>query len=499
MFLTQFAQRRHLFLVSGFFLLLLLVVVSALRQDPHTAVAAPQETPTTMVAEDVTSYTLAHPRLIWRTASQCDELPSLLNQVSDTAVPEDPELISRLFVTGGNSRVIWSKNDPRPPGSCNPYKFLSNVVGDGNYVYWADESGLVRQSVEANAQDEPEVVSTAVKSTHNGNKVLLALSDDHIYALIYPTPISAQILRFSKSTLTADPAYSILGYGTQLAADEDGVYWLFSGSLWRATYEQGTGWDAASIATGVTSFASSDFYLYIARGNNIVRYNKVDGSTTTPLYTSSSPNAPNIYNVVHSQSATGELFFLESRESKACPDCFIEYTQVLFRMGPNGGPFVPLYTKASPLIINVFNLQAADGYVYWQEDDTIQRLTQNADALPQTNITIERIEVTQGTQDINNNVPLIGGRRTFVRVFGLSAGADVPNVTAYLYRVNPATLEPIGDPLVPMNSQGGTHNVVHPVHVPLLLDNSFVYELPLSWVQTGQPLRLKAVVNPFNN
>lgn len=484
------------------FCLLLPLLISAgqvatatpVKEEP-TAVAIPDETPTIMVEEGVHSYTVAYPRLVWRTMSDCSAPPGLTSGEGQTAVaPEDPELISRMFVSGGNIRVLLEKNDPRPPAECNPYKFHSNLVGDDDYVYWADDTGLVRQSTEANANNAPQLVSSAIKSTHNGNKVLLAITDDYVYAIIYISAISSQLHRIDKQSLAAVPHIGIIGYPTQLKADDDYAYWLFSGALWRADYA-GT-WTAVSIATSVTSFASSNFYVFIARGNQIVRYSKGNGTTSAPIYTSTSPHSPNIYSMT---ADSLNVYFLESRENLPCPECFMEYTQVLFRLQWSGGTAAPLYTKVSPFAgLNVVNLQQGNDYLYWHEDTTIRKLAKNAAALPQTNIIINRIEVTQGIQSTSNGVPLIGGRRTFVRVFAMGQGAEAYNVTAWLYRVNPNTLQPIGDPLVPMNSTGGTHNTVHSLMLPILLDNSFVFELPLSWVQAGTPLRLKAVVNPYN-
>ncbi|MCB8945091.1 MAG: BACON domain-containing protein [Ardenticatenaceae bacterium] len=459
--------------------------------------------PTIMVSKEAHYYTLAAPRIIWRTLSDCSEPPSLT-----PSAPQDPELIRRVFTTGGLIRTLLEKNDPRLPQECNPYHIHSNLVADGSYVYWADDSGLVRQSVFANATDEPELMSAAIKSTYNNSKVELAETNDYIYALIYATPISGQIWRINKNNFAATPSYGILGYGAKLSADEQYVYWTFSGTLFRAQYQSGTGWTSASIATNVTSYASEGLrttctttcvnthYVFIAKNHQMVRYNNLNGGTSSPIYTSTSPDAPNIYNIISDGS---HVFFLESRQYLPCPGCFFEYTQVLFRIGRSGGTAAPLYTEISPLTtLNVFQLETDGEYIYWQEDDTVQKLPNDVTALPQTNITINRMEVTQAIQNINNSVPLIAGRRTFVRVFAQADGVYVPNVTAFLYRVNPLTLQPIGEPLAPVNTTG-THLIVFTQPLPQMLDGSFIFELPLSWVQSNAPLKLKVVVNPYNS
>lgn len=116
-------------------------------------------------------------------------------------------------------------------------------------------------------------------------------------------------------------------------------------------------------------------------------------------------------------------------------------------------------------------------------------------------VQITGVEVTQGIQDLANSVQLIGGRRTFVRVYVKSDGPVVPGVTAILSGVgnifcNPGTCPPSGSslvPLVPVNSVG-TRISVGPNPKRYNVDDSFLFELPWEWTNY-QSLHLHAVVS----
>jgi hypothetical protein len=81
---------------------------------------------------------------------------------------------------------------------------------------------------------------------------------------------------------------------------------------------------------------------------------------------------------------------------------------------------------------------------------------------PPTNLHVTGMEVTQAIQDLANSVPLVSGRRTFVRVYVQSDGPAVPGVTATLSGAGTilapgapggAVTVPLGS-LVPVNPYG---------------------------------------------
>jgi hypothetical protein len=113
-------------------------------------------------------------------------------------------------------------------------------------------------------------------------------------------------------------------------------------------------------------------------------------------------------------------------------------------------------------------------------------------------------EITQGIQDTANNVPLIIGRRTFVRVYVRSLGAAIPGVTATLSATGqipctPGTCPPLPTSaertiLIPINSVG-PRITVRPNPKRANLNDSFLFELPSEWVNNFKSLRIHAVVS----
>lgn len=461
--------------------------------------------PTTLVSSGVTNFNLAEPRVVWHTSANCTEPPGL---VAEGAAPEDPEIISRIPNYGGLIRQIFFRNEDRPVGECNPYHIYSNVVADGDYAYWASDNGLVRLSLEANPTDEPELMSASIKSTANNNQVILAQSENFVYAITYNSASTSRVWRVQKSNLDSALVDEVAGLASSLSATSEYSFWIANGTLWRA-YFFIAGFTVEPIATGVSSYHAEGTrvvcligcyttdYVFIGKGRSIVRYDNETNTTSATLYTSNHPEDPTF--IFSMTSDLLNVYFLEARAFYPCPGCFQLYDQILFRMSRAGGTATPLYEHQSPLAlyVDLYDLQTDWEYLYWQEADSVLKLPNNAEALPQTNMHITRLEVTQGIQDINNSIDLIGNRRTFVRAYAQADGQVVGGVTAWLYRVSPINNAVLAGPLAPVN-YSGTHLPVFAGPLPQLEDGSFVFELPLDWVQTGQALKLMVVLNPYN-
>jgi hypothetical protein len=105
-----------------------------------------------------------------------------------------------------------------------------------------------------------------------------------------------------------------------------------------------------------------------------------------------------------------------------------------------------------------------------------------------------RIEINQSIQDTSNSVFLIRNKRTFVRVH-LSTNQVLSGVTARLSgTINGNN---VGPTLVPLNPSG----VINVVPAPNtgMVNDSFLFELPSSWITGSGPLVLAVTVNPFHS
>ncbi|MDY7079955.1 MAG: hypothetical protein SXV54_24000, partial [Chloroflexota bacterium] len=333
----------------------------------------------------------------------------------------------------------------------------------------------------------------------------LAQDSDYVYVL----PTSGSLYRIRKTD--GSPFIRVTDPGTSphnLQVDGKYVYWITGGDLKRIPRE-GSPVFITTIASGVSGYYPEGRklshciigqgcyyteYVFIGQGDQVVRYDNLTSDTSDPIYTSTEVTAQVYSLVTHYVSLFGasHLFLFESREFNCDPFC--NYQDVLIRTGRSGGTAEALYQTVSTLPEQKVadHLETDTTFLFWEESGALQRLPNDAAALPQINLDASFLEITQGIQDTYNSVRLIENRRTFVRVYASSDGDPVPGVTAYLYRTNSSD-EILEGPLVPVNPVG------QQITVPswsnrTKINDSFLFELPWSWTQGT--LYLRAEVNP---
>ena len=480
--------------------------------------AAPLDIPDIVVASDVSDYAVAAPKVFWSTRSAgCPPAVAAAAEASAPKSPNSPEspaivpydeYVRRVSIYGSEPRTLWQNIT----SVCGTSRIIaSNIVADSDFVYWTTSSALVRQSTNANVGDTPEIVTTEISGTTE-----LAIDSVYVHVLkgggsnpnytarVWSVKKSDKSVKplASRTNLTGYPNSIASNLGTRLSGDSY-VYWLESGRLMR--YNLNT--DAiGSIATGVSNFypegpvtlcflvsCSTTDYVFIANGASLSRYNNVDSASDGVIYT-----APTNHAVQGINSDKNQLF-LNLRETLPCaPEpCFTSFVDHLYRRGrSNTGTAALLYTLGTPTIFGgIGTINTASDYVFWQEDATVKRLPKDAAALPKTNMKVTGFSITQGIQKPDNSVILIKDRKTFVRLFVQSDGpANVAGATARLYRVD--AIGNILGTVLPAN-QPNTNITIRTSPNRNNLNDSFLFELPWSWVAGGS-LRLKASLNPFH-
>jgi hypothetical protein len=112
------------------------------------------------------------------------------------------------------------------------------------------------------------------------------------------------------------------------------------------------------------------------------------------------------------------------------------------------------------------------------------------------NIKATGIEVTQGIQDLDNNVPLVSGKNAYVRVYAQAEQvlSVIYNVNAVLVgaRVAPPNPNVLLGILTPVNPGGQITVRTTPGRINL--NDAFLFQLPPSW-RTGT-VRLFAIIDP---
>ncbi len=441
-----------------------------------------QDVPTPLVPSDVAGFTLASPKLFWYNGVPA--CPPRLAAAGVAPAATYTQSISRIPAHGGLRRDLYQQGE-----DCDGGKITSNIVADANYLYWLAPTGLVRLSTSANPGDAYQLVNALV---HAYGQVVDG--GDRTYYLSPSSP-NTEIGYVLKSNNQRVNLTTVGGTASNLSTDGAYVYYMLSGTLYRLNPGVDVG---VALASGVTGYYAEGSRLgfcsinpprcffsnnvYIGQGRNVTVYNnRTNTLGSSPIYTSSDTTA-NVYSMT---SDSANLFVFESEQLPCSPPCFASYNYVLFRMTRSGGTPAPLYTYSSAFS-GTRGLTTDGTFLYWQENSVVQQLPNNAAALPQINMNITGMEVTQGIQNLGNGVPLIQNRRTFVRVYVKSAGASVPGVTAQLSS-NFGSLQPV-NPV-------GTSLTVRANPARNDINQSFLFELPWSWTQ-GQ-LQLTATLNPF--
>lgn len=491
--------------------LLLLPLFFFTTQPPPIASAVPLEpldtTPITLVNSGVTGYTIAAPKVFWNTTHPvCPPTDVPANTPADAAALNS-ELISRTSVYGTETRVLYDEDT----GSCNIFNIESNIVADDNYVYWVGPNGLMKLSTDANVGDAPTLMHAGIQMATDGQ---LILDNDNLYFLKvtgFNPNYTTTIYRISKGatpgslieTMATRNAYGrklgvshafLLGTGAR-----NYLYWLESGNLIMQNL------DDKSIITKVNTNNVVDYYAeggrvsctvfcsitdrvyYSNSSNQLWTFNS--GGTASLVYTS----ADQIYDIV---TDSDNIYMLESHENPCNPQpCFSSYTGYVTRRPRSGGSTDYLFVSDPQVLTPIpQSLAISDIYLFWQEGDDILRLPSNADALPLTNMRVTGLSITQGIQKSDNSVILIEGRRTFVRVFVKSDGTSVSGVSARLHSVTAGGA--VIDTLLPVNDVG-TDITVKSSPNRSNLNDSFLFELPWSWINSG--LRLRADLNPYHS
>lgn len=458
--------------------------------------AATLDTPTPHVFNGATRYALAAPKVFWYTGvEQCP--PGLAATAANTAAATvastsavSTELIRRIATYGSTVRTLYSE-----VRDCDEGQIYSNLAADANFLYWLGPNALMKLSVEANPGDAPQLVNALVKGFGE-----VANASDRIYTVHYLGNNNYEVNYVLKSNNQRVHLSTYSSVVSNLQTDGENVYYIVNGNLIRLKPGVDSG---VAIATGVSGYypegqrltfcTISPFQcffsnnIYVAKGRQVFIYdNKNNSLGSSPIYTSIDSTA-SIYSLV---SDFSKLFLFEKRTIPCTPEpCFPSSSYVLQRLPRGGGTADALYTYGPNFFSGPQGLATDGTFLFWQQEGTVQRLANDATALPQINLRVTGMEVTQGIQNLSNSVLLVKNRRTFVRAYVKSDGAAVSGVTA---RLIAPTLEASVAPVNPV----GTQITVRANPSRNDINQSFLFELPWNWTQQNT-LNLRLELNPY--
>ncbi len=414
------------------------------------------------------------------------------------------EEVSRIAETGGISRTIFAQDPPNPLcGAWSP-DVISPIGADDAFVWWMSDAAnaLVKLATTANIGTTPTPVYAGVSDSDDlaeyGNLVYL-LDDAYGLIRVNKTTGVGDLLRTDTQIganarqLYATPLYSAWIGGNQLRLFHNLTFAApIVGTDVNAIFPE----RSRCLDTQVTTCTIPN-NIFIGEAGRVRRYDADTGTLFPTLYFTPDPGGVVTELVVDENF----LYFFERRLIACNPDCFYRYG--LYRHPRNGGGTTEtqlLYLYPFDMPDNFrFDLQLGgpgNAYLFWRDNSQLKRLPRNAAAIPAIDLEVVAVEVSQGIQNLTNDVNLIKDKRTGVRVHVVAAGglfSHVDGVTAHLFRVNTSN-QIIAGPLRPMQNTDWIR--IHGIPIRDIFQGSFYYELPNDWVNDSS-LILRAEVNPI--
>ncbi|MFK7802167.1 MAG: hypothetical protein AB8G95_11080 [Anaerolineae bacterium] len=478
---------------------------------PITLESAPTAaTPEVIVKHSAHSYDLVESKVLWHTDYHCENDPNfpILSQYWHV-----PAMVKRVGTLGSPERTLFIQDEDRPVGQCNSYKIHSNIVSDGDHVYWVDDTGLVKLSIDADESETAQTINTFVQSIGNDKKVELAVGESKIYAITYEANGSSRVRQVPKG-VCGQFCIGVVnitrpGMAHNLSHDGKYLYWIENGALHRVIPGQAVTTIAPSEVTGyfaegaklscVGQFCVIKDIVFVGQGADLRPYNNETNTLGPAIYSATDPKTF-IYTIT---AVNNQLLFFEARPTET--ETFIFYNQVLMRTDREGATEAECtYSTlgSAPITIDADDLMAESGFVFWQEGTTVVRLPADIDACQPINISLSDMIVVQAVQNDKNEVPLVEGKRTYVRVLAETDGESAEGVTAHLYRINPLNDQIMDGPLIPINKTG-PYQTIKDEPREGLTDGDFLFVVPRDWVKDPTShslmngLSLKVVVNPY--
>jgi hypothetical protein len=428
------------------------------------------------------------------------------------AAPDD----APIFVLSDSSLVDWT------------------IGGTGGLAYWTSPCyggefrypvSLKRRSIWGGPQRQNNVPQEACLTFRS-----LIADSDGVYYFNYDGG-KLESLPTSWNTDQSAPVViaSVSAVSTRLRLDGNTLYWGANNQVWRVAKTGGTPVAVANTNTGLNDIGVDANYVYWLDSTGLWRENKtcsappcspvhlaaVPGSYLLPVssqgrvyWWSNSPPAQIWMWGCDVGCTSAPIYTIPSDHSWVFGELVSDGTSIFWTEGYDNGDGINFGGRlkrwnastsestlaTSPRIRQ--HLEVVGNDVYFSElstPPTLYRIPLNATPLV-FDFRADGWEVTQAIQNLNNDVPLVANRPTYVRVFGVSeAGAGGGFVTTALYGWRDGVPLP-GSPIYPLN---GTRKVATSTTYDrgrAESDGYWLFELPYSWATPGT-ITLQASVN----
>ncbi len=411
------------------------------------------------------------------------------------AIP--PQILSQPSARGSTS----ARHLPTSCDASRPYS-LTVALDAGNEMFWATwDSRIVRKRASASATAAPSLLTPMEGTVAAGvNHPSITTSSSYVYwtESYNDTYTPAKILgaRKSDGRLFLVRDLTALGGGAvKLQAVDDFrlVYLQINGDLVldRSVFVIGSGsrWERQVIDKNVTGFTVANERIYYALPAPM-------GAVELRSVPLSNVNSKTWHHFVQ---GTGSPRVAEL----AADSANLYWHEIRSHSGPiMRQPLPPTYHVPEALTDNLGDtdplwLESDGRHVFWMHDRaTIRQVAVGAAAVVH-DLAATGLEVVQAIQSPANDVPLVQGKATFVRLYGqiVSGGASSLDgwPMALLYGEKDGVALP-GSPIEPVRDVGGTRIFDRPAD-RTTLNEGFLFRLPREWTLRGA-ITLRGQLNP---
>lgn len=459
-----------------------------------TAPAAPTDTPIPVVSETLNEWTTGNGQLYWAERCFGGEFVA-------------PGYLRRKPLNGGTQRTLATTT----VGEC--VTFLNMAADEtGVYYYSVDAYGSAPRGIHHRPAGAPYDPPQVITPLSGGNLPMagsrLALGTDHVYWLTTDFETTPRLLRMNKDGSGAmETVANVAIDANDLLVDGNHVYWLDSSGLWRTDTSACTTLPCAKTklvnTTGSHLVLRRDgtlfgYQLYWVEQGNPQRIRRRSCSLLIDITTGEISESCSVGTLYTAPTDHAWRIGRPSTDGNAL--FWLEY---YFEIGTGSDNRLRRRTIGGLILGPVediaVNLTAGDGptalyngYVYFQHNG-IKKLPWNAAPI-ERDLTAVAMEVTQGIQSLNNDVPLVASKTTYVRAYGgQNDGPHANAVTARLEGTRGSTPLP-GSPL---NSINGTLRAETGMTFDRAdKDDGWLFQLPSSWTNDGT-VNLRLVVDPL--
>lgn len=405
--------------------------------------------------------------------------------------------VQRIPAQGGEVRVLHRPRD------CSDFGVWCKrlAVNPARDAFWITTAGTVVGLPHDHPANSPPTVLTSMESPAGVIPPVLTTSSNFVYwTENRPQPADGgKVYRVLQTgggrTLVLDLPAATGGGATDLQALDDSTFIMLRAnaalSLVRRTIitPPSAVWLNIPIASGVSSFCVEGSRIYFAAVANA-------GSGVQIL---AAPIADPTQPVLHTT--------LSGAGSPVVKELFVDRQNIYWQeQRADAGPIVRLSKSGGAaeaisysLSSNPLYLTGDGSYLFWITSDAIMRLPVDARAMD-SDLAATGLEVIQAIQNPANDVPLVMGKTTTVRLFGriLSAPSLIRRVGSWSMAVlhgrdAAGNLLP-ESPLLPIQTQN-TPRLTLDEPDRTDRDEGFRFRLPRSWTLRGT-ITLQGEINP---